>query len=312
MGFKNEEESKKAGISASEATTKSQSSPAGCQDPITANASDSLSTYLKEIRKSSLLSAEEERRCARQALMGEEEGRRRLIESNLRLVVNIAKRYMHRGLALADLVEEGNLGLIHAVTKFNPELGYRFSTYGTWWIRQTIERGLMNQARTVRLPVHIVKEMRAMMRVKRKNLTSEGVPIKSEELAQLTNKTREEVEHLTQLNESTYSADAPLTADSLDFFVDSLRGSTEREPDRVLHLAMRRDALARWLRCLTPRQYEIIVRRFGLDGRDEETLDKIGEDVGVTRERVRQIQIDSLRILKEIILAEGLLAEHLS
>ena len=312
MGFKNEEESKKAGISASEATTKSQSSPAGCQDPITANASDSLSTYLKEIRKSSLLSAEEERRCARQALMGEEEGRRRLIESNLRLVVNIAKRYMHRGLALADLVEEGNLGLIHAVTKFNPELGYRFSTYSTWWIRQTIERGLMNQARTVRLPVHIVKEMRAMMRVKRKNLTSEGVPIKSEELAQLTNKTREEVEHLTQLNESTYSADAPLNADSLDFFVDSLRGSTEREPDRVLHLSMRRDALARWLRCLTPRQYEIIVRRFGLDGRDEETLDKIGEDVGVTRERVRQIQIDSLRILKEIILAEGLLAEHLS
>jgi RNA polymerase nonessential primary-like sigma factor len=311
VGFKNEGEVKQAHKNTNKLTPELQSASVDRQDPIAANASDSLSTYLKQIRKSALLSAEEERHCARQALMGDEEGRRRLIESNLRLVVNIAKRYMHRGLALADLVEEGNLGLIHAVSKFNPELGYRFSTYSTWWIRQTIERGLMNQARTVRLPVHIVKEMRAMMRVKRENLTSEGMPIKSEELAQLTNKTREEVEHLTQLNESTYSADAPLTAGSLEFFVDSLRGSSEREPDRMLHLAMRRDALVRWLRCLTPRQYEIIVRRFGLDGRDEETLDKIGADVGITRERVRQIQIDSLRILKGIILAEGLLAEHL-
>ena len=311
MSFKDESEIIKAHIDAKDPTTKLQSAAADSQDPISPNANDSLSAYLKQIRKPALLNAAEERHCARQALMGDEEGRRRLIESNLRLVVNIAKRYMHRGLALADLVEEGNLGLIHAVSKFNPELGYRFSTYSTWWIRQTIERGLMNQARTVRLPVHIVKEMRAMMRVKRENLSSEGMPIKSEELAQLTNKTREEVEHLTQLNESTYSADAPLAAGSLDYFVDSLRGSSEREPDRMLHLAMRKDALVRWLRCLTPRQYEIIVRRFGLDGRDEEILDKIGEDLGITRERVRQIQIDSLRILKGIILAEGLLAEHL-
>lgn len=130
-------------------------------------ASDSLTTYLNDIRKPELLTAEEECHCARQALLGDETGRRKLIESNLRLVVNIAKRYMHRGMALADLVEEGNLGLIHSVGKFDPELGYRFSTYSTWWIRQTIERGLMNQARTVRLPVHVVKEMRAMMRIDR-------------------------------------------------------------------------------------------------------------------------------------------------
>ena len=274
-------------------------------------ASDSLTTYLNDIRKPKLLTAEEECHCARQALLGDETGRRKLIESNLRLVVNIAKRYMHRGMALADLVEEGNLGLIHSVGKFDPELGYRFSTYSTWWIRQTIERGLMNQARTVRLPVHVVKEMRAMMRIDRENFTEAGLPITSAELAQKTQKTRADIERLKLLNESTFSADAPLAEGSADFFVDSLRGSREREPDRVLQLDARNEALVRWLQCLTPRQYEIIVRRFGLDGHDEETLDKIGEDVGVTRERVRQIQIESLRLLREIILAEGLLAEHL-
>ena len=274
-------------------------------------ASDSLSVYLNDIRKPELLSAEEECHSARRTLLGDDAERRKLIESNLRLVVNIAKRYMHRGMALADLVEEGNLGLIHSVGKFDPELGYRFSTYSTWWIRQTIERGLMNQARTVRLPVHVVKEMRVIMRIDRENFTDTGLPITSAHLAQITQKTRADIERLKLLNEPTFSADAPLTEGAADFFVDSLRGSRDREPDRVVQLEARNEALVRWLQCLTPRQYEIIVRRFGLDGHDEETLDKIGEDVGVTRERVRQIQIESLRLLREIILAEGLLAEHL-
>ena len=216
-------------------------------------ASDSLSVYLNDIRKPELLSAEEECHSARRALLGDDAERRKLIESNLRLVVNIAKRYMHRGMALADLVEEGNLGLIHSVGKFDPELGYRFSTYSTWWIRQTIERGLMNQARTVRLPVHVVKEMRAMMKIDRENFTDTGLPITSADLAQITQKTRADIERLKLLNEPTFSADAPLTEGAVDFFVDSLRGSRDREPDRVVQLEARNEALVRWLQCLTPR-----------------------------------------------------------
>ena len=241
-------------------------------------------------------------------MLEEEAERQKLIESNLRLVVNIAKRYTHEGMALADLVEEENLGLIHSVGKFDPELGYRFSTYSAWCIRQTIERGLMNQARTVRLPGHFVKEMRVMLRIDRENFTDAGLPITSADLTQITQKTRADIERLKLLNERTFSAEAPLTEGAADFFVDSLRGRRDREPDRVLQLAARNEALIRWLQRLTPRQYEIIVRRFGLGSHDEETLDKIAEDVGVTRERVRQIQIESLRLLRHIILAEGLRA----
>ena len=150
-------------------------------------------------KKNELLSAEEECHSARRALLEEEAERQKLIESNLRLVVNIAKRYTHEGLALADLVEEENLGLIHSVGKFDPELGYRFSTYSAWCIRQTIERGLMNQARTVRLPGHFVKEMRVMLRIDRENFTDAGLPITSADLTQITQKTRADIERLKLL-----------------------------------------------------------------------------------------------------------------
>jgi len=206
---------------------------------------DATSLYLKEIGYSPLLTAAEEVFYARKFLKGDESARQRMIESNLRLVVKIARRYVNRGLELLDLIEEGNIGLMRAVEKFDPELGYRFSTYATWWIRQTIERALMNQTRTIRLPVHIVKELNVYVRASRK-------------LAQ-----------------------------------------------RLDH-APTPEAINKWLSQLPEKQREVLVRRFGLLHHQEETLEQVGLEIGLTRERVRQIQVDALRRLRDVLRKHGL------
>lgn len=282
--------------------------PANTQLP---RRSDAVQLYLQNIRCTKLLKAEEERLLAERAIAGDDTARDGLIESNLRLVVTIARRYLHRGLALPDLIEEGNLGLIHAVSKFDPSKGFRFSTYGTWWIRQAIERALMNHARTVRLPVHVAKEVRAIVKLKRESSLRERTRLQHSEIARRSRKARKHVEWLLQLNEPEYSNDAPLKADSGYTFVDSLKADSKLEPEALVHNARVGEAVKRWLAELEPRAFTIVTRRFGLNGQKEATLERIGEDIGLTRERVRQIQIAALLLLRERIKEMGLGADLL-
>ena len=267
--------------------------------------------YLKEIGHTPLLSAEEEVYYARRALRGDSASRRRLIESNLRLVVKIARRYLNRGLCLLDLIEEGNLGLIHAVEKFDPEKGFRFSTYATWWIRQNIERGLMNQSRTIRLQVHIVKQLNGFLRAQRDYVTETGQEAGSREIAMSTGCSRLDIERLMILNESLSSIDAPAAADSETAVVDMLSAETKQNPRNHVQASEMRARIECWLLQLSEKQREIICRRFGLRGFDTDTLENVGVEVGLTRERVRQIQIEALQQLKVLIRREGLNRELL-
>lgn len=267
--------------------------------------------YLKEIGHSPLLSAEEEVFYARRALKGDSASRRRMIESNLRLVVKIARRYLNRGLSLLDLIEEGNLGLIHAVEKFDPEKGFRFSTYATWWIRQNIERGLMNQSRTIRLPVHIVKRLNSFLRAQRDYVRETGQEAGSREIAESTGSSRLDIERLMILNESLSSVDAPAAADSETAVVDMLSAESKQNPRNHVQASEMRARIECWLQKLSEKQREIICRRFGLRGFDTDTLENVGVEVGLTRERVRQIQIEALQQLKILIRREGLNRELL-
>ncbi len=268
--------------------------------------------YLKEIGHTPLLSAEEEVYYARRALRGDSASRRRMIESNLRLVVKIARRYLNRGLSLLDLIEEGNLGLIHAVEKFDPEKGFRFSTYATWWIRQNIERGLMNQARTIRLPVHVVKQLNGYLRAQRDFVRETGQEAGSREIAESTGESRLDIERLMILNESLSSVDAPAAADSETAVLDLLSSTPKENPRYQVQATERQAHIENWLLQLSEKQQEIICRRFGLRGFDTDTLENVGAEVGLTRERVRQIQIEALQQLKVLIRREGLNLELLS
>jgi RNA polymerase nonessential primary-like sigma factor len=267
---------------------------------------DATSMYLTEIGHAPLLTAEEEVEYARQMHAGDPEARARMIESNLRLVVSIARRFMYRGLPLLDLIEEGNLGLIHAVEKFDPERGYRFSTYATWWIRQTIERGVMNQARTVRLPIHVIKDIAATLRAT-KALTQklERQP-GLEEIADHCGLPMVQVERALRLNAWAASMDAPVARDEDRTLVETLADEKNVEPLEQLVGENMREALSGWLDRLTEKQRAVVEMRFGLDGQREATLEEVGERIGVTRERVRQIQIDALKTLRSMLESEGL------
>ncbi|THB71931.1 MAG: RNA polymerase sigma factor RpoS [Gammaproteobacteria bacterium] len=266
---------------------------------------DATRIYLSEIGFSPLLSAEEEVYYARLAKKGDESGRRRMIESNLRLVVKIARRYMNRGLPLLDLIEEGNLGLIRAVEKFDPERGFRFSTYATWWIRQTIERAIMNQTRTIRLPIHVIKEINSFLRVSRKlsqNLDHEPT---AEEIAAAVDRPVDEVKKMLGLNERISSVDTPIGKDADRTLVDSIADDTNPDPSRLLQEEDIMSHIEEWLSQLNEKQQAVIVRRFGLHGYSKSTLEQVGNEIGVTRERVRQIQIDALKKLREILERTG-------
>ncbi|OGI44322.1 MAG: RNA polymerase sigma factor RpoS [Candidatus Muproteobacteria bacterium RIFCSPHIGHO2_01_FULL_65_16] len=266
---------------------------------------DATRIYLKEIGFSPLLTAEEEVYFARRALKGDKKARGRMIESNLRLVVKIARRYMNRGLALLDLIEEGNLGLIRAVEKFDPERGFRFSTYATWWIRQTIERGIMNQTRTIRLPVHVLKEINIYQRAARhlsQKLDHEPTP---EEVASLLDKPIEDVKGMLGLNERTASVDAPLDEDPDRSLLDAIADERTPDPEKVLQREDLQALIEIWLNELNDKQREVVERRFGLSGREISTLEEVGEDIGVTRERVRQIQVEALKRLRVILEKAG-------
>jgi RNA polymerase nonessential primary-like sigma factor len=272
---------------------------------------DATRLYLSEIGFSPLLSAEEEVFFARKALKGDEAARKRMIESNLRLVVKIARRYMNRGLALLDLIEEGNLGLIRAVEKFDPEKGFRFSTYATWWIRQTIERALMNQTRTVRLPIHVVKEINIYLRAARKlsqTLDREPSP---EDVAEMLDKPIEEVEKMLGLNERISSVDGPTGRNSDKSLLDTIPDEQNTDPSLLLQNSDVQKHIDLWLEQLSDKQCAVVERRFGLHGREVSTLEEIGNELGVTRERVRQIQIEAIKRLRQILEREGFSVEAL-
>ena len=266
---------------------------------------DATRLYLNEIGFSPLLTAEEEVYFSRLAQKGDESGRTRMIESNLRLVVKIARRYMNRGLALLDLIEEGNLGLIRAVEKFDPERGFRFSTYATWWIRQTIERAIMNQTRTIRLPIHIVKEINLYLRATRKLTQDLEREPSAEEVATLLDKPISEVKRMLGLNERTTSVDTPIGDDEDRMLLDAIPDESNPDPSAVLQDENVNRNLDTWLARLNDKQREVIERRFGLHGYERSTLEEVGKEIGVTRERVRQIQMDALKRLREIMESEG-------
>jgi len=272
---------------------------------------DATRLYLREIGAARLLTAEEEVELARAIAKGDDAARKRMIESNLRLVVKIARRYLNRGLPLLDLIEEGNLGLIRAVEKFDPERGFRFSTYATWWIRQTIERAIMNQTRTIRLPIHVVKEINTYLRAARRLSQELDHDPSAEEIADLLDKPLQDVERMLGFNERIASVDVPHGRDSDKPLVDAIADVSVEEPTEHLLAEDIHAHLERWLDKLNPNQREVVMRRFGLQGHDNSTLEQVARELGVTRERVRQIQIDALRRLRLILEQQGFDSETL-
>lgn len=271
---------------------------------------DATRIYLSEIGFSPLLSAEEEVYYARRALKGDDDARRRMIESNLRLVVKIARYYMNRGLAFLDLIEEGNLGLIHAVEKFDPERGFRFSTYATWWIRQTIERALMNQTRTIRLPVHVVKQINSYQKIARKLAQELDHEPSLEEVAAKLDLPLAEVQTILGLQEQLSMVEsASLDKDRL--LQETIADENQIDPAARLQEEEIQACIAAWLSQLNDKQRQVVEQRFGLNGDEIATLEEVGERIGVTRERVRQIQVEALRKLRRILEKQGISGDQL-
>ncbi len=266
---------------------------------------DPTRQYLDEIGISPLLTADEEKMYARRAQRGDEAARQRMIESNLRLVVKIARRYINRGLPLLDLIEEGNLGLIHAVKKFDPERGFRFSTYATWWIRQTIERGIMNQSRTVRLPIHVIKEINSCLRATRRLRQELDRAPSMQELAEHLERDVADVERLMGLHERVTLRNSSRDNEG-EGPVERLRARRSAEPSRCAQQENINHIVEHWVCELNEKQREVVERRFGLHGYRRATLEQIGNEIGVTRERVRQIQLDALKNLREMLESNGI------
>lgn len=267
---------------------------------------DATQLYLGEIGHSPLLTPEEEVYYARKSQRGCMKSKQKMIESNLRLVVKIARRYNGRGLALLDLIEEGNLGLIRAVEKFDPERGFRFSTYATWWIRQTVERALMNQTRTIRLPIHVVKELNVYLRAARELAQKLDHEPTAEEIAEKLGKPVEDVTRMLGLNERISSIDTPLGPDGDRSLLDTIADDGASEPVSWLEDTDMKANIEKWLNMLTEKQREVLSRRFGLLNYEPQTLEEVGHEIGLTRERVRQIQVEALRRLREILREQNL------
>ncbi len=262
-----------------------------------------LAVYLREISHIPLLSREEEQELARRLRAGDESAKRRLIEANLRLVVQVARRYFNRGLPLPDLIEEGNLGLIRAVEKFEPERGLRFSTYATWWIRHAITRALANQARLIRLPVHVEMLLGRYVKAQQRLTQDLGRPPTTDELAQALGTTREQVEELEELRQRPLSLDMPLTEQGR---VADLVADPTADPSAALtRLFHERAELVSVLDDLAANESKVLRRRFGLEDGPPETLKAIGQTLGLTRERVRQIEAAALRKLRALLRARG-------
>jgi len=272
---------------------------------------DATQLYLSEIGFSPLLSAEEEVYFSRLALKGDEQSRKRMIESNLRLVVKISRRYNNRGLPLLDLIEEGNLGLIRAVEKFDPERGFRFSTYATWWIRQTIERAIMNQTRTIRLPIHVVKELNIYLRTARELVQKLDHEPTAEDIAETLDVPVANVTKMLRLNERMTSVDSPFGGENDKVLLDVIPDDKSGGPEGSLQTTDIKNNIIHWLNELNSKQREVLARRFGLLGYEAATLEDVGVEIGLTRERVRQIQVEALKRLRDILEKQGLSGETL-
>ena len=269
-------------------------------------AMDATQLYLREIGFSPLLTAEEEVYFSRKSLRGDHAARKRMIESNLRLVVKISRRYNNRGLSLLDLVEEGNLGLIRAVEKFDPEKGFRFSTYATWWIRQTIERAIMNQTRTIRLPIHIVKRLNVYLRTAREIAHKLDQEPTAEDIARELDIPAADVAKILKLNERVSSVDRPIGLSSDQELLDIIPDQRELTPEHKVQSKDMKLRIVDWLEDLAPKQREVLARRFGLLGYEAATLENVGKEIGLTRERVRQIQVEALKELRGVLAEQGL------
>ena len=268
---------------------------------------DTTQHYLNKIGAKPLLTAAEELHFATLAKQGEFDARQKMIEHNLRLVVSIAKHYINRGVALLDLIEEGNLGLMRAIDKFEPERGFRFSTYATWWIRQSIERAIMNQARTVRLPVHMVRELNQILRAKYHLEAQQrnGRDASAEDIAHLVERPVEEVQDVLALSEHAASLDTPLDNDPQASLMDLLPSNVDENPDTRAETHEMALLIREWLKGLTEKQRVVVARRFGLDNDDPSTLEQLAGEMGITRERVRQVQQEALIKLKRLLTARG-------
>ncbi|OWY39773.1 RNA polymerase sigma factor RpoS [Xenophilus sp. AP218F] len=272
---------------------------------------DVTQIYLNDIGNNALLTPQEELALARRVVAGEFEARQKMIEHNLRLVVNIAKHYINRGLALLDLIEEGNIGLMHALEKFDPERGFRFSTYATWWIRQSIERAIMNQSRTIRLPVHVIKELNVYLRASRHLESQIGREPSMEEIAHLVGKPVDDVRKVMNLNERMASLDAPLDIDPMLSIGESIPDEQHEEPELQLHNSQLEHFVHDWLNQLNEKQKLVIERRYGLNGYEISTLEELAAALSLTRERVRQIQIEGLEQLRRILRRKGISRDFL-
>jgi len=261
--------------------------------------------YLSEIGRAKLLTADEEKSLSRAAHTGCVASRQRMIESNLRLVVKVARAYINRGLPLLDLIEEGNLGLIRAVEKFDPEKGFRFSTYATWWIRQTVERSIMNQCRTVRLPIHVIRELTAYLRTTRELEQQFGRRPSLEEVAEKLDKNSKSVHTYFGFTEPTNSTDQQ--TGSGKSVIESIADDQNRNPETEYADHAAGKLLGRWLNLLPSQQRIVVEHRFGLHGKGRHTLEEVGSLLGVTRERVRQVQLAALVRLREISHREGVM-----
>ena len=268
--------------------------------------SDVTQIYLHEIGLNPLLLPEEELHYARLAAQGDFGARQKMIERNLRLVVNIAKHYLNRGLPLLDLVEEGNLGLMHALDKFDPERGFRFSTYATWWIRQNIERAIMNQSRTIRLPVHVIKELNLVLRAKRHLEATSEREAGAEDIAHLLDKPVEEVRSVLAHNEHIASLDAPLDIDPMLSIGESISDEDDLGPEGGMQAQEIEALVQQWLEQLNDKQRTVIECRFGLNNQELRTLEELAAQLHLTRERVRQIQLEALGKLRRILRRHGL------
>ena len=269
-------------------------------------AMDATQLYLSEIGFSPLLTAEEEVYYSKRALKGDVESRKKMIESNLRLVVKISRRYINRGLPLLDLIEEGNLGLMKSVEKFDPDRGFRFSTYATWWIRQTIERAIMNQTRTIRLPIHVVKELNVYLRAARQLTQKLDHEPTAEEIAEMLDKPLEDVQKLLGLNDKVSSIDTPIGYDENKSLLDTIADENSVNPAELLTDQVVRASIEEMLDLLTDNQQAVIARRFGLRGFEKSTLEEVGREIDLTRERVRQIQVEALKTLRGLLEGIGL------
>ena len=261
---------------------------------------DAIKYYLKEIRKTPLLTFEQEQELAKKIAQGDQDARASMIEANLRLVVAIGKKYINRGLPFSDIIEEGNLGLIRAVEKFQYQRGFKFSTYASWWIKQSIERAIVNQTRTIRLPVHIAEIVNSYMRATRQLTQKLGRDPSIEEVAKKMKVTIDKVRSISQVVRETYSLDMLIGDQEEDTLKDILQDTNAISPASFSEDIRRREHIDEWLKQLSVSEKKVVEMRFGLVDGDPMTLDSIGKEFGITRERVRQIETQALNKLRAI------------